>query len=216
MGFSRREYWSGLSCPPPGNPNPGVEPRSPALQVDSLPSDPPGKPSERGRQAAGSPLQLWLEPRARALCARHGSSSRAPCPPPPWGSGCEEPACNAGDPGSIPGSGRIPGGGMATPVFLPGESQGQRSLVGCRSQGHKELDTTERLTFSLGVSCPHSASRDEGKVSSNLYRLQIIILGFSQSAGEKLFYTFINSKGLYQFQSLFGKQIIFDLQPFLL
>jgi len=30
-----------------------------------------------------------------------------------------------------------------TPVFLPGESQGQRSLVGCRLRGHTELDTTE-------------------------------------------------------------------------
>ena len=38
MGFSRKEYWSGLSFPPAGDfPNPGIEPRSPALQVDSLP-----------------------------------------------------------------------------------------------------------------------------------------------------------------------------------
>ena len=38
MGFSRQEYWSGLTSPPPGDlPNPGIEPRSPALQVDSLP-----------------------------------------------------------------------------------------------------------------------------------------------------------------------------------
>ena len=44
MGFSRQKYWSGLPCPPPGDlPNPGIEPRSPALQVDSLPSEPPGK-----------------------------------------------------------------------------------------------------------------------------------------------------------------------------
>ena len=44
-GFSRQEYWSGLSCPPPGNlPNPGIELRSPALEVDSLLSEPPGKP----------------------------------------------------------------------------------------------------------------------------------------------------------------------------
>ena len=44
VGFSRQEYWSGLSSPPPGHlPNPGIEPRSPALQVDSLPSEPPGK-----------------------------------------------------------------------------------------------------------------------------------------------------------------------------
>ena len=43
-GFSRQEYWSGLPCPPPGDlPNPGIEPRSPALHVDSLPSEPPGR-----------------------------------------------------------------------------------------------------------------------------------------------------------------------------
>ena len=44
MGFSRQEYWSGLPCPPPGYlPNPGIQPRSPALQADSLPPEPPGK-----------------------------------------------------------------------------------------------------------------------------------------------------------------------------
>ena len=45
MGFSRQECWSGLPFPSPGDlPNPGVEPRSPALQADALPSEPPGKP----------------------------------------------------------------------------------------------------------------------------------------------------------------------------
>ena len=45
VGFSRQEYWHGLPCPPPGDlPNPGIKPRSPALQVDSIPSEPPGKP----------------------------------------------------------------------------------------------------------------------------------------------------------------------------
>ena len=44
MGFFRQEYWSGLSFPTPGDlPDPGIEPRSPALQVNSLPSEPPGK-----------------------------------------------------------------------------------------------------------------------------------------------------------------------------
>ena len=44
--FSRQEYWSGLPCPPPGDlPNPGIEPRSSALQAHSLPSEPPGKPT---------------------------------------------------------------------------------------------------------------------------------------------------------------------------
>ena len=41
IGFSRQEYRNGLPCPPPGDlPNPGIEPRSPALQVDSLPLEP--------------------------------------------------------------------------------------------------------------------------------------------------------------------------------
>ena len=44
MGFFRQEYWSGLPCPPPGAlANPGTEPRSPALWVDSLSSEPPGQ-----------------------------------------------------------------------------------------------------------------------------------------------------------------------------
>ena len=43
MGFSRQEYRSGLPCPPPGDlPNPGIEPGTPELQADSLPSEPPG------------------------------------------------------------------------------------------------------------------------------------------------------------------------------
>ena len=45
MGFSGQEYWSGLTFPSTGDlPNPGIEPRSPALQTDALPSEPPGKP----------------------------------------------------------------------------------------------------------------------------------------------------------------------------
>ena len=44
MGFSRQEHWSGLPFPSPGDlPNPGIKPRSPALQADTLTSEPPGK-----------------------------------------------------------------------------------------------------------------------------------------------------------------------------
>ena len=47
LELSRQEYWSVLPGPPPGDlPNPGIEPRSPALQADSLPAEPPGKPRE--------------------------------------------------------------------------------------------------------------------------------------------------------------------------
>ena len=57
-------------------------------------------------------------------------------------------ACNAGDPGFNPWVGKIPWrrAWQPTPVFLPGESHGQRSLVGYGSWGCKESDTTERLT----------------------------------------------------------------------
>ena len=45
MGFSRQGYWSGLPFPSPGDlSDTGIEPRSPALQADALPSEPPGKP----------------------------------------------------------------------------------------------------------------------------------------------------------------------------
>ena len=59
----------------------------------------------------------------------------------------KNPPANAGDPrdmGSIPGSGRSPRVGQPTPVFLPGKSHGQRSLVGYTVHGvAKESDTTE-------------------------------------------------------------------------
>ena len=50
MGFSRQEYWRGLSCPSPGDlPNPGMEPMPPVsntLKVNSLSTEPPGRPNE--------------------------------------------------------------------------------------------------------------------------------------------------------------------------
>ena len=47
MGFSRQEYWSGMPFPSPEDlPNPGIEPGSPALQTDALPSEPLGKPTK--------------------------------------------------------------------------------------------------------------------------------------------------------------------------
>ena len=62
MGFSRQEYCSGLPFPSPGDlPNPGIEPRSPTLQADTLPSEPPGKPKRLWATAPqpsqDSPLQ---------------------------------------------------------------------------------------------------------------------------------------------------------------
>ena len=61
MGFSRQEYWSGLPCPPPRDPpNPGIELRSPTLQADSLPSEPPGKPLSKLGKTRFSPTIKWV------------------------------------------------------------------------------------------------------------------------------------------------------------
>ena len=59
VGFSRQEYWNGLPCPPPRDSlDPGIEPRSPVLQVDSVPTELQGKhqasvyPTEKQRCVA--------------------------------------------------------------------------------------------------------------------------------------------------------------------
>ena len=60
MGFSRQEYWSGLPFPSPGDlPNPGIKPRSPALQADALTSEPPGKHFLETVNVRQPPTQPW-------------------------------------------------------------------------------------------------------------------------------------------------------------
>ena len=63
MGLSRQGYWSGLPFPSPGDlSDPGIEPRSPILQADSLPSEPSGKPShakEQTKQVTTKPRPRW-------------------------------------------------------------------------------------------------------------------------------------------------------------
>ena len=72
MGFSRQEYWSGLPFPSPGDlPNPGTEPRSPALQADALPSEPPGKP------LCGELLCLFRVERLHS-CPQHSRQASSP------------------------------------------------------------------------------------------------------------------------------------------
>ena len=71
-GFSRQEYWSQLPFPSPGDlPEPGVEPGSPVLQADALPSEPPGK------RAIGKALRVRAEGNPYfCVCgcrARHGT-----------------------------------------------------------------------------------------------------------------------------------------------
>ena len=61
----------------------------------------------------------------------------------------KESTCNAGDVGSIPGLGRSPGGGHGNPLQYSclENLHGQRSLAGYSPRGHKESDTTERVSI---------------------------------------------------------------------
>ena len=60
MEFSRQEYWSGLPFPSPGDlPNPGIEPVSPTLHANTLPSEPSGKP--KGSETLGQLRRSMVE-----------------------------------------------------------------------------------------------------------------------------------------------------------
>ena len=96
MEFSRQEYWSGLPLPSPGDlQNPGIEPRSPALQADSLLSEPPGSPNKYGSW-------LWK-------ILQFASDF-------PGGSDGKASAYSAGDLGSIPVLGRSSGEENGSPL----------------------------------------------------------------------------------------------------
>ena len=122
MGFSRQEYWSGVPFPSPGDlPDPAIKPSSPALQADSLPFELPGNLNTS--QVTGFPFEF--------LIFKFGASEEseafqvAPV--------VKNPPANAGDiRGFDRWVGKIPWrrAWQPTPVFLPGESHGQRSLAG--------------------------------------------------------------------------------------
>ena len=60
MGFSRQEYWSGLPFPSLGDlPDSRIEPWSPALQADSLLTEPPGKLSLEGEPQHKDKITEW-------------------------------------------------------------------------------------------------------------------------------------------------------------
>ena len=62
MEFSRQEYYSGQPFPSPGHlPDPGIEPRSPALQADSLSSEPPGKPEIMVRNSLKVHIEIFVD-----------------------------------------------------------------------------------------------------------------------------------------------------------
>ena len=76
----------------------------------------------------------------------------------PGGSVSKESACNAGDLGLIPGSGRSPGGehGNLLQYSCLGNPHGQRSLAGCSPWGRKESDMTEQLSTERTCSRAHT------------------------------------------------------------
>ena len=77
MNFSRQEYWTGLPCRPPGYlPNPGIKPRFPALQADSLLSEPSGKPQ---RTALRGKKRKWVTPNPELPSWFSGKESACQC-----------------------------------------------------------------------------------------------------------------------------------------
>ena len=103
---------------------------------------------------------------------------------------------DAEDTGSNSGSGRSPGGGNGNPfgfpVFLPGKSHEQRSLVGYSPWGHKEMDMTEQLSKSLDstrvdrwaflveIEHNHCTSNCEDEVYKQLWTKPIKSLSFNR------------------------------------
>ena len=156
MKFLRQEYWSGLPCPSPGDlPDPGIEPMSPALAVRFFTTEPPGKlllflwfSLLRAQGAVlliretSSGLMTWLF----YLVAEDTQVGKDLGPWLRWERICLQ--CRRL--GFNPWVRKIPcrREWQPAPVFLPGESHGQRSLVSYCPWGHKESDTTEPLTLS--------------------------------------------------------------------
>ena len=149
MGFSKLEYWSWLPCPSPGDlPHPGIEPVYPALWADSLLSEPPGKPPDH----QGSPFNKYFDGKVgegklvnchsnlTLLLSKH-YKLEVTVRIPRWHSG-KESICQHRRRSFDPWVRKIPWSRkwQPTPVFLPGESHGQRSLAGSSPWGCQESD----------------------------------------------------------------------------
>ena len=132
MGLPRQEYWSGLPCPPPGElPNPGIEPRSPTLQADSLLSEPLGKLKTDTRE--GTYYMCLVIQLCVTLCNHGPSFTRLLCP---WGlfrpenwSGYPCPP-----PGHLPNTGIKPRPPALQADSLPSEPAGKPKNTGMGSR----------------------------------------------------------------------------------
>ena len=85
---------------------------------------------------------------------------------------------NAGDVGSVPGLGRFPWRRalQSNPVFLPGESHGQRSLVSYSPRGHEESDTTERRSTHACMPVTELLNQSHSKIKSEFTDQKLDIL----------------------------------------
>ena len=125
MGFSRQEYWSGLPFPFPGNlPNAGIKPSPPALADGFFITEPPGK------QTLVHGLNYYYY--FCRICINLGLS---------WWLSDKESSCQYRRCGFNPWVRKMPRRRkwQPTPVFLPGESPGQRSLVGYSPWGCRRV-----------------------------------------------------------------------------
>ena len=131
MKFSRPDSWSGWPFPSPGDlPNPGIKPRSPALQADSLPEESPGKPKNTGVGSLSLLQQIFptQESNWGLLLCRSPYVTGFPS-----GSAVKNlPAVQEPQETWVQSLRRedpLEEKWQPTPVFLPGESHGQRSLA---------------------------------------------------------------------------------------
>ena len=157
MGFSRQEYWSGLAMPSP------IAPSTCLYFLNhifvSLLSDPvtlaKNYVGDNGRQLSRQPKHKSIKEDRRMykICTDLGQRLVYNSSEGQRASLVAQTVKNLpamlGDPGLIPGSGKIPWRRKCqpTPVLLPGKFHGLRTLIGYSPWGQKESDTTEPLHF---------------------------------------------------------------------
>ena len=157
MRFSRPEYWRGEPFPSPGDlRNPGIEPRSPALQADSLPAEPQGKPKNTGGGSLSLLQKIFLTQESnqgllhcrRILCQLSYQGI-------PVVKNLPASAGNLRDAASIPGSGRSLGGNGSPLQDSCPENPTDRGGWRATVHGVSESDMTERLPFGFLFSIDH-------------------------------------------------------------